>query len=75
MNDVCMLTPRSTPNQIRSIPSFLRNGPDQRDHDERELEEIEEEREHEDQDVDDDEEAELSAGQARQQVLDPRRGR
>ena len=36
-----------------------------------ELEEVEEEREHEDQDVDDDQEAELAAGQAGQQMLDP----
>ena len=44
---------------------------DQRDDDERELEEVEEERQEEDQEVDDDQEAELAAGQAGQQVLDP----
>ena len=27
MNDVCMLTPRITPNQIRSMPSFSATGP------------------------------------------------
>ena len=46
---------------------------DQRDHDERQLEEVEEEREEEDQDVDHDQEAELAARQAGQQVLDPAR--
>jgi hypothetical protein len=41
------------------------------DDDERQLEEVQKERQHEHQDVDDDQEAELSAGKARQQVLDP----
>ena len=27
MNDVCILTPSSTPNQIRSIPSLSATGP------------------------------------------------
>ena len=71
MNEVCMLTPSSTPNQIRSMPSFSATGPEQRNDDERELEEVEEEGEQEDQDVDDDQEAELAAGQVRQQMLDP----
>jgi hypothetical protein len=61
MNDVCMLTPSSTPNQIRSMPS-LSAPARQRNDDERQLEEVEEEREEEDQDVDDDQEAELAAG-------------
>ena len=44
---------------------------EQRHDDEGELEEIEEEGEHEDDGVDDDQEADLSAGQADQQVLHP----
>ncbi len=44
---------------------------DQRHDDEGELEEIEKEGEDEDEDVDDDEEAELTAGQAGEQLLDP----
>ena len=54
-----MLTPRSTPNQIRSMPSVSAGRRQQRHDDEGELEEIEEEGEHEDQDVDDDQEADL----------------
>jgi hypothetical protein len=50
---------------------LFRDRSDQRNDDERQLEEVEEEREHEDQDVDDDQEAELSAGQAGEQMLDP----
>jgi hypothetical protein len=57
------------PDQIDA--ELLGHGADQRNHDERELEEIEEECEQEDQDVDDDQEAELAARQAGQQVLDP----
>ena len=49
----------------------LRRGRQQRHDDEGELEEIEEEGEHEDEDVDDDQEADLAAGKADQQVLDP----
>ena len=65
-----MFTPRSTPNQMRSMPSFS-HGAQQRHHDERQLEEVEEEGEQEDEDVDDDEEAQLPARQVQQQVLDP----
>jgi hypothetical protein len=71
MKDVCMFTPRSTPNQMRSMPSFSATGPEERHDDERELEEVEEEGEQEDEDVDDDEEADLPAGEVQQQVLDP----
>ena len=55
------------------MPSLSATGAEQRHDDERELEEVEEERQQEDQDVDDDQEAELAAGQAGQQVLDPDR--
>ena len=75
MNDVCMLTPSSTPNQIRSMPSLSADRADQRHDDERQLEEVEEEREQEDQDVDDDQEAELAAGQAESAGARPTRGR
>src|SRR5262249_32091920 len=47
------------------------DGSDERHDDEGKLEEVEKEREHEDDDVDDDEKAELPAGQAGQQMLDP----
>ena len=66
-----MLTPSSTPNQIRSMPSLSADRRQQRHDDEGQLEEVEEEGEEEDQDVDDDQEAELAARQAGQQVLDP----
>ena len=66
-----MLTPSSTPNQIRSIPSFSAAGPSSGIDDEGQLEEVEEEGQQEHQDVDDDEEADLAAGQRGQQVLDP----
>ena len=49
-----MLTPSSTPNQIRSMPKLLRHRAKQWHHDKRQLEEVEEERQHEDQDVDHD---------------------
>ena len=75
MKDVCMLTPSSTPNQMRSMPSLSAAGTEQRDDDEGQLEEIEEEGEHEDEQVDDDQEAELAAGQARSADARPRRGR
>ena len=66
-----MFTPRSTPNQIRSMPSLSAAGRQQRHDDEGELEEVEEEGQEEDQDVDDDQEADLAARQRGQQVLDP----
>ena len=44
-----MLTPRMTPNQIRSMPSALGRTGEKRYEDEGELEEIEEEGEHEDE--------------------------
>ena len=68
-----MLTPSSTPNQIRSMPSLSAAGAEQRHDDEGELEEVEEEGEHEDQDVDDDQEAELAARQATSAGARPRR--
>ena len=46
-------------------------GPEQRNDDEGELEEIEEEGEHEHEGVDEDQEADLAAGQRGQQMLDP----
>ena len=66
-----MLTPISTPNQIRSMPIFCRDRRQQRNDDERDLEEVEEEREEEDEDIDEDQEADDAAGQMRQHVLDP----
>ena len=66
-----MFTPSSTPNQIRSMPSLSATGAEQRHDDEGELEEVEEEGEEEDEHVDDDQEADLAAGQAGEQVLDP----
>src|SRR5665213_3365649 len=45
--------------------------PEQRDHDEGQLEEIEEEGKHEDEDVDEYQEADLTAGQGGQQVFNP----
>jgi hypothetical protein len=44
-----MFTPRMTPNQIRSMPSFSAAGAEQRHDDEGQLEEVEEEGEHEDE--------------------------
>ena len=75
MKLVCMLTPSSTPNQIRSMPSSVGGGRQQRHDDEGQLEEIEEEGEQEDQDVDDDQEADLAAGQRRPADARPRHGR
>ena len=66
-----MLTPRMTPNQIRSMPRCSAAGPSSGNDDEGELEEVEEEGEHEDESVDEDQEADLAAGQRGQQVLDP----
>ena len=75
MKLVCMLTPSSTPNQIRSMPSLSAAGRQQRHDDEGELEEVEEEGEQEDEDVDDDQEADLAAGQRRPAGARPRDGR
>ena len=66
-----MLTPRMTPNQIRSMPSLFGGRAEQRDDDEGEFEEVEEEGEDEDEGVDEDQEADLPARQRGQQVLDP----
>ncbi len=64
MNDVCMLTAEQHAEPDEVDAELFRDRPDQRNDDERQLEEVEEERQHEDQDVDDDQEAELAAGQA-----------
>ena len=71
MNEVCMLTPEqhAEPDQIDA--ELVRDRREQRHDDERQLEEVEEEGEHEHQDVDHDQEADLAAGQAGEQVLDP----
>src|SRR6266508_719315 len=71
MNDVCMLTPRITPNQIRSMPSFSATGPSSGMMMKASSEEIEEEGENEDKRVDENEEADLAAGEGSQQMLDP----
>ena len=57
------------PDQIDA--EFLSSRSKQRDHDERQLEEVEEEGEQEHHDVHDDQEARLSARQRHQQMLDP----
>src|SRR6267143_150135 len=59
----------SEPDQVDA--QLVRNGRQQWHDDERQLEEIEEEREQEGKDVHDDEKADLAAGQAGEQVLDP----
>ena len=66
-----MLAPISTPNQMRSMPSFVRDRRQQRDDDEGDLEEIEEEGEDEYEDVDEDEEADLRRPAGPQQPLEP----
>ena len=66
-----MFTPEqhAEPDQVDA--ELVRDRREQRHDDERQLEEVEEEGEHEDQQVDHDQEAELPAGQAGEQVLDP----
>ena len=66
-----MLTASSTPNQIRSMPSFSATGPSSGTTMKRQLEEVEEEGEDEDQDVHHDQEADLAARQVGEQMLDP----
>ena len=57
------------PDQVDA--ELVRDRRQQRDDDEGQLEEIEKERQQKDHEVDDDQKAELAAGQAGQQVLDP----
>ncbi len=57
------------PDQVDA--ELLRSRCQQRDHDERDLEEVEEERQHEHEDVHDREEADLAARQVREQAFDP----
>ncbi len=57
------------------MPSLWATGPQQRQDDERDLEEVEEEREEEDEDVDRDQEADPAARQPDEHVLDPLRRR
>src|SRR6202040_3132350 len=57
------------PYQVDS--QLVRNRTDQGNHNERKLEKVEKKCQHENEDVDDDQEAELTAGQMKQEVLDP----
>src|SRR6218665_2954477 len=76
MNEVCMLMPSSTPNQIRSMPSLAGTRASRgttRNEDERKLEEVKKERQKKDHRVDRDQKAQLAARQAGQQMFDPHR--
>ncbi len=66
-----MFMPSSTPNQIKSMPSFLGDGGQQRNDDEGDLEEVDKEGDNEDEHVDRDEETPFTAGQIKEQVFHP----
>jgi hypothetical protein len=71
MNDVCMFTPSSTPNQMRSMPSLSATGPmsgiTMKDSSKKSRKNASRKM----MMLTDDQEAQLPAGKAREQVLDP----